>query len=90
MQIKVILFPRRLCETIAGNFAYVIGRVAFRPGQPMLVEHVGGIYLKHDLAGIVLTSSYGREYDIAHVHADPGSPVCTKGCAHAHQQNSYV
>ena len=80
MQIKTILFPRRMCETIAGDFAYIIGRVACRPGRPMLVEH--------DLTGTVLTRGYGREYDIAHVHADVGLPVCKKECTYADHQGS--
>jgi hypothetical protein len=61
------LSPRRLCETLAGNLAHAVGRLAFRPGRPMLVEHVGGLYLEHALNGAVLTPGYGDDYAIVHV-----------------------
>lgn len=67
---KTVLFPRRLCETQSGNLAYTVGRIAFRPGRPMLVEHVGGLYLEHDLHGSVITPGYGEDYTIVHVGAD--------------------
>lgn len=63
----VLLFPRRLCETRAGNVAYAVGRIAFLPGRPMLVEHLGGLYLEHSLHGAVLRPGFGPEYDIAYV-----------------------
>jgi hypothetical protein len=64
---KTVLSPRRLCETRSGNLAHAVGRIAFRPGRPMLVEHVGGLYLEHDLLGGVVTPGYGDEYSIIHV-----------------------
>jgi hypothetical protein len=64
---ETILFPRRICETLSGDLAYTVGRLAFRPGRPMLVEHVGGLYLEHDLLGGVITPGYGTEYAIVHV-----------------------
>ncbi len=67
---RVILFPRRFCETRAGNLAHAIGRIVFKPGQPMLVEHVGGLYLEHDLTGRVITPGYGDDYQITHVYAE--------------------
>lgn len=67
---KAILFPHRLCETLSGDLAYTVGRLAFRPGRPMLVEHVGGVYLEHDLSGSVLTAGYGEGYAIAHVYKE--------------------
>lgn len=70
MHIPVVLSPLRLCETFSGNLAHTVGRVAFRPGRPMLVEHAGGLYLEHDLRGQVLTAGYGDEYNIAHVWED--------------------
>lgn len=56
---KTVLSPRRLCETRSGNLAHAVGRIAFRPGRPMLVEH--------DLLGAVVTPGYGDEYSIIHV-----------------------
>ena len=78
MKEKTVLFPRRMCETLSGDLAHTVGRLAFRPGRPMLVEHVGGVYLEHDLSGAVLTAGYGAEYSIVHVgaeecHANPGA-----------------
>ena len=67
---KITLLPRRLCETLSGNMAHSVGRLAFRPGRPMLVEHVGGIYLEHDLSGAVITPGFGDGYDIVHVCED--------------------
>lgn len=64
---KTVLMPRRLCETQGGNLAHAVGRIAFRPGRPMLVEHLGGLYLEHDLSGAVVTPGYGEEYSIIHV-----------------------
>lgn len=69
MQEKIVLFPGYLCETLSGDMAYAVGRLAFLPGRPMLVEHVGGFYLEHSLSGQVLTSRYGPEYNIVHVEA---------------------
>jgi hypothetical protein len=63
----VVLFPQCLCETRSGNLAHAVGRLALRPGRPMLVEHVGGLFLEHDLSGRILSAGYGREYDIVHV-----------------------
>jgi FtsP/CotA-like multicopper oxidase with cupredoxin domain len=70
MQQKIVLFPRRVCETLSGDMAYTVGRLAFRRGRPMLVEHVGGIYLEHDLSGRILTAGYGTEYSIVYVSKD--------------------
>ena len=67
MQRDVIVFPDRMGERQAGNLAYTVGRLVFRPGRPMLVEHVGGVYLEHDLSGRVITRGYGVEYTIVHV-----------------------
>jgi hypothetical protein len=64
------LFPRRICETQSGNLAYSVGRLAFRPGRPMLVEHVGGFYLEHDLSGRVLHKGHGAEFNVTHVWAE--------------------
>ena len=64
---KLILYPCRLCETFGGDLAHSLGRIMFRPGRPMLVEHIGGLYLEHDLTGRVLTPGFGEDYDIAHV-----------------------
>ena len=64
---NIIIFQRRICETLSGNLAYTVGRLAFQRGRPMLVEHVGGIYLEHDLQGNVLTEGYGSEYNIVYV-----------------------
>lgn len=67
MSYNITLFPGRICETLAGNLAYTVGRLAFQPGRPMLVEHAGKIYLEHDLSGHVVTAGYGTEYNIVHV-----------------------
>lgn len=67
---NVVLFPLCLCETRSGNFAHAVGRVAFKPGRPMLVEHVGGFYLEHTLGGRVVTEGYGDDFDIIHVIAE--------------------
>jgi hypothetical protein len=64
---KLVLFPLRLCETRAGNYAHTVGRIDFQPGKPMLVEHVGGIYLEHALSGKVVTPGYDDSFDIIHV-----------------------
>lgn len=64
---KVALSPRRFCETFGGNLAHTVGRAVFRVGRPMVVEHVGGLLLEHDLSGSVITSGYGEEYSIVHV-----------------------
>lgn len=66
-QNKILFSPRQLCETKSGNLAHIIGRIAFRPGRPMLVEHVGGLYLEHLLTGEVITPGYCEGYNIAHV-----------------------
>ena len=63
----ISLFPLSICETRAGNFAHTVGRIAFKPGRPMLVEHVGGLYLEHDLCGKVRTQGYCDDYDIIHI-----------------------
>lgn len=67
MKKKIVLIPQRICETMSGNLAYTVGRLAFRPGRPMLVEHVGGIYLEHDMSGRTLTWGYGPDYDLMHL-----------------------
>lgn len=64
---RIVLTPHRLCETLSGNLAHVVGRVAFRPGRPVLVEHVGGLYLEHGFCGKVLTPGYGEGYNIVHL-----------------------
>jgi len=64
---QTVLMPQRLCETRGGNLAHTLGRIVFRPGRPMLVEHLGGLYLEHDLRGGVVTPGYGDEYNIVHV-----------------------
>lgn len=67
---KIALYPLCLCETRGGNLAHAVGRLAFKPGRPMLVEHVGGIYLEHALTGRVITPGYSDEYDIAYLIED--------------------
>lgn len=66
------LRPLVLCETQGGNLAYVVGRLAFQPGRPFLVEHVGGIYLAHDFCGRVLTPGHDDSYRIVALHDKPG------------------
>lgn len=70
MSENIVLIQKRICETLSGNLAYAVGRLAFRQGRPMLVEHVGCIYLEHDLQGRVLTEGYSAEYNIVHVWAE--------------------
>lgn len=70
MQQKIFLIPNRLCETQSGDLAHTLGRLSFKAGRPMLVEHLGGIYLEHTLSGRVLTYGYGVEYNITHVWAE--------------------
>jgi len=70
MQQNIVLVPRRLCETLSGDLAHTVGRLMFRPGRPMLVEHLGGLYLEHDLSGAVLTPGYGDASAIVHVHEE--------------------
>ena len=69
---SVRLMPRRLCETRSGDLAFSLGRLRFRRGSPMLVEHVDGLFLEHALCGRVLTCGYGDEFDITHIFADDG------------------
>lgn len=64
---KNVFSPYQLCETKSGNLAHIIGRIAFHPGRPMLVEHVGGLYLEHLLTGEVITPGYCESYNITHV-----------------------
>jgi hypothetical protein len=64
---KLTLLPKSLCETQSGNLAHAVGRLVFRPGRPMLVEHVGGLYLEHKLSGEVVTPGYAPCYNIVHV-----------------------
>jgi hypothetical protein len=64
---NVLLFPHRLCEILSGNLAHAVGRLAFKPGRPMLVEHAGGLYLEHGLCGRVVTPGYGDDWRIVHV-----------------------
>ena len=80
MQQKVVLTPQRLCESLSGNLAFTVGRLAFRPGRPMLVEHVGGIYLEHNLSGAVLTAGFGPEYTIMHVVEEAEGSVVKIRC----------
>ncbi|MDY0008969.1 MAG: hypothetical protein RBS08_04615 [Bdellovibrionales bacterium] len=77
-----VLTPQRLCETRGGNLAHTLGRIVFRPGRPMLVEHLGGLYLEHDLRGGVVTPGYGDEYNIVHVF-ESGKACAAAGCSHA-------
>lgn len=63
----LILPPQYLCETRRGDLAFSLGRLRFRGGRPMLVEHLGGLFLEHALCGRVLTCGYGDEFDIMHV-----------------------
>ncbi len=70
MKENIVLFEKRICETSSGNLAYAVGRLAFRQGRPMLVEHTGSIYLEHDLQGKVLTEGYGPEFNIVYVWAE--------------------
>lgn len=63
----IALRPRGLCETRSGDLAFVLGRLRLCPGRPLLVEHLGGLYLEHDMTGRVLTGGYGREFDIMHL-----------------------
>ncbi len=81
VQQRIVLFPQRMCETLSGDLAYTVGRLAFRPGRPMLVEHVGGIYLEHDLSGLILTAGYGPEYNIVHVREEDVVSVPVRSCA---------
>lgn len=71
-KVKLTLLPKALCETQSGNLAHAVGRLVFQPGRPMLVEHVGGIYLEHKLTGEVVTPGYAACYDIVHVLDDTG------------------
>lgn len=64
---EAVLIPRRLCETRGGNLAHAVGRVLFKKNQPMLVEHICGALLFHDLCGRVMTPGFGPDYDIVHV-----------------------
>lgn len=70
MQKKIVLFPKRLCRTQSGDLAHTIGRLAFQPGSPMLVEHLNGVYLTHDLKGRVLTRGYGDDYAIIRLYGE--------------------
>ncbi|MFN7113848.1 MAG: hypothetical protein ACK4PK_05755 [Alphaproteobacteria bacterium] len=80
-QDQTVLRPQRLCETRGGNLAHTLGRIVFRPGRPMLVEHLGGLYLEHDLTGGVVTPGYGDEYNIVHVF--DGDQACVRQrCGH--------
>lgn len=65
-----LLHPQRLLENRNGDLAFAIGRLMFVKGRPMLVEHICGALLMHDLGGRVLTPGYGPAYDIGHVYAD--------------------
>ena len=64
---KVILVPQRICETRSGNLAHTVGRVVFEKGRPMLVEHICGVFLCHDLTGRGMTPGFSPEYDLVHV-----------------------
>lgn len=67
---SVLLYPHHICETRKGDLAYSVGRLAFRPGRPMLVEHVGGFFLEHDLTGAVVTPGVSSDYHIVHVRPE--------------------
>ncbi len=67
---RIILRPQHLCETRNGDLAFSLSRLRFRCGRPMLVEHLGGLFLEHTLCGRVLTQGYGDEFDILHVFAE--------------------
>lgn len=69
-EMKLILLPKSLCETQSGNLAHAVGRLLFRPGRPMLVEHVGGLFLEHKLTGEVMTPGYTACYNIVHLLDD--------------------
>jgi hypothetical protein len=69
-KLRITLFPRRICETLSGDLAYTVGRLIFRPGRPMLVEHLGHIYLEHDLSGGVITPGYDAGYTVVHILRD--------------------
>lgn len=66
----IILSPQRLCETRGGDLAFSLGRLRFRRGRSMLVEHLDGLFLEHALCGRVLTGGYGEEFDIMHIFAE--------------------
>lgn len=70
--VLIALAPRRLCETRKGDLAFALGRLRFQQGSPMLVEHLGGLFLEHTLCGRVLTCGYGDEFDITHIFSDDG------------------
>ena len=59
-----LVIPGHLYETRAGHLAFIVGRVVFKPGRPYLVEHIGGLYLEHDLSGAVLSEGYGNDFEI--------------------------
>lgn len=67
---EIALTPLKICETRAGNFAHTVGRLAFRTGRPMLVEHACGTFLEHALCGRVTTPGYGAEFDIVAVYEE--------------------
>ncbi len=69
---RVMLSPRRMCETRGGEIAFSLGRLRLTRGSPMLVEHLNGLYLEHALCGRVLTTGYGDEFDITHIFGDDG------------------
>jgi hypothetical protein len=73
LEARLILRPQHLCETRNGDLAFSLGRMRFRNGRPMLVEHLDGLFLEHALCGRVLTSGYGDEFDIMHVFAEEGA-----------------
>ena len=64
---SMTLRPRVLCETQGGNLAYVVGRLAFQPGRPFLVEHGGGVYLTHDFCGCVWAPNQDDSFRIVAV-----------------------
>jgi hypothetical protein len=63
--VSLQLYPGALCETYAGDLAYVVGRVALMKGRPLLVEHVGGLFLIHNLRGQVMSQGHDHAYDIS-------------------------
>jgi hypothetical protein len=75
-QQTVFLSPRNLYETQDGNLAHAVGRLLFLPGGPMLVEHVGGVYLPHDLYGRVLLPGHAG-YEVVYARRESfQAPSC--------------
>lgn len=71
----ICLKTMALYETRAGNLAHAVGRLAFKPGRPMLIEHAGGLFLEHALTGRVITAGYPDDFDITCVIYEETSAV---------------